>query len=422
MLLLLLLLAEAAAIDCNTSGADSSVGSTSGSRGGTSSSSSSSSSSCGSGSTSSGSGVGGSNGSQQQQQQQQQLSMAVDKLFFIGGWCNSPAWAVSAISLLDDDTFTSVICGPTDSGSSSSSGSSQAAFRKVLASSSSSSSSSGIQVFTVLAQVITGCLCAWVGEPAGPQFWLDSWVAGGMVRLCTPPRCAGLQAVREQLQQQQLLLLVQQMVWQLPVVLLNVVHLYGGEHALVTSAAAEAAWCCCSCWLVLVMQPDDENVGRLSTKRLPQQCSQQLLQVLPLLQDCWLQLMQRQLQGPDGGMLLRAAAPQQQQVRARIRCCSCYPLSRPQPPGGFDSSADATITLDCGAAYSITALLALLEPLSYFGPLSVWEGKLPAVLLLLEVLLRKHSAHVSWQQAGQAVALHAAQHIRCCIHAQNSLL
>jgi uncharacterized membrane protein YgcG len=371
--LLLLLLAEAAAMNCSSS-ADSSSGATSGGGNGSGTSTSTSSSGGGSfGGTNSGSdGVGGSNGPQQLQQ----LSLAIGQMFFTCGCCHLPGWAVAARSLLDDDTFTSVICSPTDNGSSS--GSSQAAFRKVPA----SSSSSSIQVFTVLAQVLTQCLCAWVGEPAGPEFGLDSWVVGGMHRLCTPL------LMREQRQQQLLLLL--QMVWRLPLVLLHVAQLYGGGHALVTSAAAEAAWCCCSCWLVLVKQPDDANVGRLSTKRLPQQWLQQLTLVLPLLQDCWLQLKQRQLlQGPDGGVLLRAAAAQQHcwQVRARIRLCSCYPLS--QPPGGYDSSGFANITLDCGAAYSITTLLALLEPLTYFGPLSGVEGKLPAVLLLLEVLLRK---------------------------------
>jgi hypothetical protein len=375
--MLLLLLVKVAALDSN-SGVDSSNGSSSssggnGSSGGNSSGTTTSSSGgSGGGGTNSGSdGVGGSNGPQQQQQQQ--LSVAISKLFSAGGWCHLPVWVVAATSLLDDDTFTSVICGPADSCSSS--GSSQAAFRKVLASSSSSSSS--IQGFTVLAQVITQCSCAWVGEPAEPKFWLDSWVAGGKHRLCMPLH------MRQQRQQQ--LLLLQQMVWPLRLVLLNATQLYEGGYALVTSAAAEAAWCCCSCWLVLVKQPDDDaDVGRWSTKHLPGQCLQQLTPELPLLQDCWLQLMQRQLlQGPDGGML-------QQHVQVhleglRLSSCGCHHTD----PGDNESRVLETVMLDCESAYSINTLLALLEPLTYFGALSVWEAKLPAVLLLLEVLLRK---------------------------------
>jgi hypothetical protein len=210
--------------------------------------------------------------------------------------------------------------------------------------------------------------------------------------------------MREQRQQQ--LLLLQQIVWQLPLVLLHVAQLYGGEHALVTSAAAEAAWCCCSCWLLLAKQPDDaaiwdvRNVRRSYTKRFPEQWLEQLTPVLPLLQDSWLQLMQRQLlQGPDGGMLQQHVQVQSEVLR--LRRCVCLPSS----PGVHEWRAVATVTVDCGWADSISALLALLEPLSYFGPVSVWEGKLPAVLLLLELLLRKLAPPVLAAAAAAALAL-----------------
>jgi uncharacterized membrane protein YgcG len=146
--MLLLLLAEAAAMDCN-SGADSSSSGCTSSDGSGSGTTTSSGVGCGGGGTNSGTdGVGGSSGPQQQQQQ---LYGAIGKLFSTGGCCHLPAWAVAARYLLDDDTFTSVICSPTDNGSSSSSsGSSQAAIHKVPA-----NSSSSIQGFTVLAQVIT---------------------------------------------------------------------------------------------------------------------------------------------------------------------------------------------------------------------------------------------------------------------------
>jgi hypothetical protein len=56
---------------------------------------------------------------------------------------------------------------------------------------------------------------------------------------------------------------------------------------------------------------------------------------------------------------------------------------------GAGSAASPMVTLDSSHSHTIGVLLALLEPLSYFGSAAVWMGRLPGVLLLLEVLMRR---------------------------------
>ena len=128
-------------------------------------------------------------------------------------------------------------------------------------------------------------------------------------------------------------------------------------------------------------------------------------QLLPPLLDCWLQLMQQQQLLQPAGVLSRgiyaaaAAILQQQQYQSAAaaaggpaedslacECCSQAPgvTQLLVTPGG-----GPCVVLDCKRCYCVSVLFDLLEPLAFHRSIEGWSGQLPAVLLLLEVLLRQ---------------------------------
>jgi len=234
-------------------------------------------------------------------------------------------------------------------------------------------------------------------------------------------------------QQQQLL---QAVVWPLPLLLLQTAARFGPQEALITRVAAEAAWLCCTCWQAPALpaaaqqQPAAAAAavvagsdGSTYTALEPQQApAEQLL--LPMLQ-VWMQLIQQQLLQPPVGLLCvaTAARQQQQQQQQQQGCstsfqqtkqllegpmCSCCPpnsslkkqhstrvyhASSNSISSSSSSSMPPTCALECDRLYGLGVLLLLLQPLSYLyntpRSAAVWSSKLPAVLLVFEVIMRQ---------------------------------
>jgi flagellar motor protein MotB len=293
------------------------------------------------------------------------------------------SWLILSDDLVQRPLVLAAMFSSAGSSSSRGGGSSSSSFRKLPP-----SACQYLQGFAILAQVITNCLSAGAGQAAGPEYSLKQWSSA-----------KPLQKYLQRLQE-----LMPRVLCQLPLFLLQTASaaqlgMSGGGDVLV-AAAAEAAWCCCSCW-PLLLKPIKVSAGQEGTGSeagAQQQQQQQLGQAVPPLLDCWLQLMHQQLrQGPGGGVLGIAPPQQQQRQQQWLNLemhftCECYPE---EDINYYDASCSApTVFLDCGYAYSITALLVLLQSVSCvsYGDVAVWEGKLPAVLLLLEGLLRRVGA------------------------------
>ena len=253
-----------------------------------------------------------------------------------------------------------------------------------------------LQSFVVLSQVFALCVRTWVPRTVAAGRNTSAWLEGGR------------ELGREQQQ------LLQGVVWQLPQLLLQTALLGGGGEPLVTEVAADAAWCCTMCWRLTELQPTiaataAASASSSSTAAVAAE-KQFEGQLLPPLLECWLQLMHQQLLQPGEVLLsaIQAAAGadflQQQQQQQHVQApataaaadpwdsslpCECCPKMTGDTELLLTSGGRPCVVLDCKRCYCVSVLLDLLQPLSFNRSVEGWSGQLPAVLLLLEVLLRR---------------------------------